>query len=275
MIPLHGNSHPVNRRMPRRHTGQALTEFLVVALALIPLFLLMPMIGKYQDIAHATQMASRYAAFQAFNRNGDTTAGWTPESELADDLRRRFFSNTDAPIKTKDVAGNFLANQNLLWLDPTGEPLISDFANNVKLSFGTGNGATHANGFKSASDGTPFLLKSPLKLESRGIYRTNVTVSLANLPEGLRFYEPFDMLDLSIQRSTSVVINPWSATGPVDVENKIGNAPTIFPAGSLSSVSAGVDAVVSIVDAPGGISGPRLGQLDFWRDVVPQDRLRK
>ena len=35
--------------------GQALTEFLVISLVLISLFLLLPVIGKYQDISHASQ----------------------------------------------------------------------------------------------------------------------------------------------------------------------------------------------------------------------------
>lgn len=275
MIPPLDNRRHVRKNMSRQHTGQALTEFLVVAVALAPLFLLMPMVAKYQDIAHATQMASRYAAFQAFNRNGDTTAGWTPESELADDIRRRFLSNTEAPIKTKDVAGNFLAHHNLFWMDPKGEPLITDFGDKVVLSFGTDNGTKHADGFQGASDGAPFVVGSPLALESRGIYRTNVTVSLANMPEGLKFYEPFDKLDLAIQRSTSLLINPWSARSAADVDNKIANASTIFPAGALSKVSPAIDVAVTLIDLPGGLSGPRLGRLEFWRDVVPQDRLRE
>ena len=101
----------------RPAAGQALTEFLVVALALIPLFLLVPMIAKYQDISHFTQLASRYAAFDAMTRN-DSVSTWKPEAQLADEVRRRFFSNSDAPIKTGDVVGNFDANRNLFWSNP-------------------------------------------------------------------------------------------------------------------------------------------------------------
>lgn len=71
-------------RYPRRQAGQALVEFLAMAAPLLGLFLLMPMIGKYQDIAHATQMASRYAAFDATVHN-DAAGGssrlpnWQPK----------------------------------------------------------------------------------------------------------------------------------------------------------------------------------------------------
>ena len=67
--PVGSSKAAYKRRQLPAQAGQALTEFLVVALALIPLFLLIPMIAKYQDIGHSTQMASRYAAFEATIRN--------------------------------------------------------------------------------------------------------------------------------------------------------------------------------------------------------------
>jgi hypothetical protein len=257
----------------RGQRGQALTEFLVAAVALIPLFLLMPVIAKYQDISHATQMASRYVALEALTRN-DSVSAWKPESQLADEVRRRFFSNADAPIKTLDVAGDFKANQNLFWRDPRDAPLIADFKD-VTVSFGAGNGAAHGDAFGAASDGVPFTpLSGQLQLRARGIYTANVSVKIANLPAGLKFYEPFDKLNLSIARKTSVVIDPWTAQSPAQVEGKILASPTIFPSGDLASISSIVGAAITTVDAPGLLAGPLLGQLDFWRDVVPEDRLK-
>lgn len=94
----------VNRSVPRRSNlecGQALTEFIVLALALIPLFLLIPIIAKYQDIAYATQIASRYVAFDVMTR-ADGNSSSKPQKKLEDEVRRRFFGNSDAPIKTDD-----------------------------------------------------------------------------------------------------------------------------------------------------------------------------
>ena len=255
--------------------GQALTEFLVTAVALVPLFLLMPLIAKYQDIAHSTQMASRYVAFDAFARN-DSVSTWKSESQLADEVRRRFFSNADAPVKTDDVAGDFLANHNLFWRDPNGDVLIQDFGRDVTVSYGAvgTTGTTHAAGFIAASDGTPFVLRDALGLVPRGIYTANVSVKLANMPSGLKFFEPFDTIDLSITRGTSVAIDPWTARSPEQIETKIAADPTIFPVGSLAEISPIVNAGVALVDLPGGLSGPKLGQLEFWRDVVPEDRLK-
>lgn len=256
-----------------KQRGQALTEFLVAAVAVIPLFLLIPVIAKYQDIGNVTQVASRYAAFQAMTRN-DSVSSWQPEDELAREVSRRFFSNPDAPIKSLDAAGNFKAHQNLFWRTPDDKPLIADLNQDVNLSFGHHRGATHADGLSSASDGKPFVLRSQLGLPAKGIYTANVSVKLANLPAGLKFYEPFDAIDLTIARGTSVAIDAWTARDPAHVESRIAASAELFPAAKLAAVSPVVDASVSLIDLPGGFSGPKLGQLQFWRDVVPEDRLR-
>lgn len=263
----------LSKTLSMRQRGQALTEFLAVSVAMIPLFLLMPVIAKYQDVSHSTQMASRYVAFDAITRN-DATGNWKPESQLADEVRRRFFSNADAPVKTSDVAGNFPANRNLFWSDPSGDPLINNFNHDVQISFGFGNHPNQSGAFSSSSDGTPFALHNQLGLQARGIYTANVAVTLANLPGGLMFYEPFDKINLSIARSTSLIFDPWAARDPQQVESRVGGNPEIFPAASLQAVSPIVDAAVTTIDLPGAISGPKLGKLDFWRDVVPEDRLR-
>jgi hypothetical protein len=256
-----------------RQRGQALTEFLVAAVAIVPLFLLIPLVAKYQDISNSTQLASRYVAFEATVRN-DSVNTWKPEIQLQQEVARRFFSNADAPIKTADAAGNFKAHQNLFWRDPIDSPLIRDLGTDVRLSFGPGNSAAHAGAFTGASDGTPFPLHTQLGLPARGIYTANVAVDVANLPTGLRFFQPFDTINLSMRRSTSVVIDAWTAKDPAQVESRIAGSPAIFPSASLASVSPAVDAAVTLIDLPGGLSGPRLGRLDFWRDVVPEDRLR-
>lgn len=259
--------------VPKHQQGQALTEFLAISVAMVPLFLLIPVIAKYQDVSHSTQMASRYVAFEAMNRN-DSMGTWKPENQLADEVRRRFFSNSDAPIKTNDVAGNFPANRNLFWNDPKGDPLIANFNNDVNISFGFNSNPQHNGAFSSTADGTPFPLFSQLGLQARGIYTANVSVTLANLPAGLKFYEPFDQINLVIARSTSLIFDPWAAKDTQQVESRVGSNPAIFPAASLQAISPIVDAAVTIIDAPGLISGPKLGKLDFWRDVVPVDRLK-
>ena len=271
----------------RGQQGQALTEFLVVSLALIPLFLLMPMIAKYQDIAHATQMASRYLAFEATLRN-DGMSTWKPVDQLAGEVRRRFFSNTDAPIKTGDTAGNFMAHQNLFWRDPKGDALIKDIGNDVKISFGSGNSADHNGAFGGTSDGKPFEnlafnYHNELGLQAKGIYTANITVAVANLPSDensyTKSYDEFRNIGLTMTRHTSVLIDSWTARDPGQVESRV-NKPLLFPGNLLAPVKPLTDLAALVMESPKKwpgfctSCGPKLGDLHFWSDVVPADRLK-
>jgi hypothetical protein len=258
-----------------RQRGQALTEFLVVAFALVPLFLLIPVIAKYQDISHATQMASRYVAFDATTRN-DSQSTWKPVSQVADEVRRRFYGTSNAPIKTNDVAGDFKAHQNLFWRDPQGNPLVENFSD-VSVTFGGGNGGNHGDAFSGASDGEPYNYvpvanADSMGLRARGIYTANVSVALANLPEGIKSLEPFNKIDLSIRRHSSVVIDPWAARSPEQTEARFGQ---MVPLNQLlsSGIETMVGAAIRVFEL-NQVTPPKFGRLEQWRDVVPQDRLK-
>lgn len=266
---------------PRNQQGQALTEFLVLAMVLLPLYLLVPMLAKYADIASQADMASRYVAFEAMTRN-DTQNSWKPPEQLAGEVRRRFLGNSDAPIKTGDVAGNFLAHQNLFWRGPGGTALIANFDTDVGVSFGPDHNPAHSDAFSAASDGAPFngvagsstdhRAAAALGLSDRGIYRGNVTVRLANVPEGLKSYEPFDKINLAVTRHTSLLIDGWQAKSPAQVLSRIDNK-KLVPATALRDIAKIVDASVTLAEG-GQLRGPKLGQLDFWSDVVPANRLK-
>lgn len=261
----------VSRRSASRQTGQALTEFIVIALALVPLFLLLPMVGKYQDLVHATQMASRYAAFDATsfgNTNGFNP--WKPPVQLAAEVRRRFYSNAAAPIKTGDVAGEFDANRNLFWRDPWGHALIRNFSD-VGVSFGNDQ-TTQAGGFDVAgSDGAVLFADAGIiGLASPGVYTANVSVSLANLPAGIKSVEPFDKLDLSVGRHTSLLFDPWHSPDTKRTEARVGR---LAPVGAgLATIEPWLKFALVAIDMK-KVKPPGFGDLTPWRDVVPLDRI--
>lgn len=274
--------------------GQALIEFVVIALAIVPLFLLMPVIAKYQDIAHSTVMAGRYLAYDAAIRNPGMSS-WKAPGQQAAEVSRRFFSNSDAPIKTNDTAGNFKANQNLFWSDPKGNALIKDFNADVRVSFGAAQGAAPAAAFSAASDNQPFKgtplpfnVSQALSLESPGIYSANVSVALADFPSSLggftRSYEEFKSIGLTMTRHTSLLLDGWEAKNPQQVESRISDV-KIFPGvlfdTTLKPLATAVSIAVGVMESPKYLPsvcvqdcGPKLGKLSYWRDVVPADRLR-
>ena len=258
----------------RHQQGQALAEFLVMSVAMVPLFLLLPMIGKYQDINHAAQAASRYVAFDATTRNATQSGdGWKPSAQLADEVRRRFFSNADAPIKTGDTAGDFNAHRNLFWRDPFGNPLIGQFSD-VAVSFGL-NAPNQAGGFSAANEGQlfhqiPLANASKLGLQAPGIFTGNVSVNLANLPSGISSIVPFDSIDLSIQRHTSLIFDSWNAQSPQQAENRFGNL--VASTGPIGAVQSVIDRAIPLLEFF-NVDAPQIGNLQLWRDVVPSDRL--
>lgn len=241
--------------------GQALTEFIVIAAALVPLFLLIPVIAKYQDIAHTTQIASRYAAFDSLVRNNSQNTD-KPIDQLQDEVRRRFFSTSDAPVKTKDVAGDFKAHQNLFWRTPDDKPLIENFSDITVMR----SSLPAHDGNISGSMPGPFSFTYGLT----GIGSANINVKLVNLPAGLNFYEPFDRINLSINRGTSVLADGWTGKSPQDVQDRFaGQVPSTKLLPPLSLI---INPTMMLVEP--GVSPPKLGQLDFWQDDVPEDRLR-
>lgn len=251
---------PQPARARRAQAGQALTEFLVVALAIVPLFLLIPMIAKYQDIGHATQMASRYAAFDA-SINNPSTSGAKDPALLAQEVRRRFFSNIDAPIRTNDAAGNFTAHQNAFWRGPTNEPLISDINGvNVNLATAGSPSSLAARGWA----GIFGLSDSPM-------YRGAVSVPLVNLPAGIRSYEPFDRLNLRVDRHTTLLVDGWSARNLDTVRSRVNRMAPAGPA--ISSVAPVLNLPFRSIELF-QVAPPRIGELQRWDDVVPVDRLR-
>jgi hypothetical protein len=277
--PRHGALLPHSEsqfRAPSRHHGQALTEFLLISVAILPLFLLVPLLGKYQDIAASTQLASRYLAFDAVNR--DPGSPPKDELQLAAEVRRRYFGQPDAGITTDDpleANGDPKIPVNLAWTNPHGGPLVSA-ATDVAISFGMANSMHATEGFSPASDGLPFNLvplakASQADLPSRGIFRANVTVPLANLAPGNPLLEPFDRIDLRIARQTSVAINGWTASSPDVVQQRSGKLAAPIPA--LGAVETVLGLAIPVVDLA-SVKPPQFGQLNAWRDVVPADRLQ-
>lgn len=250
----------MKRTSPGRRVqhGQALAEFLVLVVALLPLFLLMPVVAKLQDISLVTQQASRYAAFDGIGRIGGPQ-GEKSSDELAQELRRRFFSVAGAPIKTGDTAGDFEADRNPFWVGPRGEPLLASFAD-VNLSLRAVPGA----------DGVPYTFPATAMGLKSGIRDAQVNVDLARLPSGLAFYRPFDSIDLSLRRHTAVLLDAWDASGSLQVQARVDH-PLIFPGSALASLSPLLDPILLLTEP--GLSPPQLGKLGFWEDLVPQDRL--
>jgi len=270
-MPMHSNT------CMRKQKGQALIEFIYLSLAMVPLFLLMPMIGKYQDVSHATQMASRYVALDAIAHNSASSTGNKTPAVISNEVRQRFFGNSEAFIQATDGQTNVLP-VNPVWRTPFGQRLIASSAD-IQITFGDQDKAwpSPTQGYVGASDRKIFnqqnlsglALADRMGLPSNGMFQANVSVRLANLPNGLSLIEPFNNINLQITRSTVVLHDTWAANNPATVEQR--SAELVPVAQGLRDIESELDLLVQGVDM--GRAGPRFNRLDRWRDMVPGDRI--
>ena len=243
-----------------RQHGQSTVEFVVLSLVLVPLLLAVALIGKYMDLAQTAAVASRYAAFEATVRHASANGGWKSDAELAMEVRRRFFSNSDAPVKTGDAAGDFNAHRNTLWFDHRGDPLLPKFVDNVGVKT------------ERATVAQPFgaFYADALRLPRDNLYTGRVTVAVADVAG----FQPFDALKLSIKRSTTVLVDSWAARGPDMIEDKIkrdgANPLGPFPYKPLEILGGNpvVDLALTLFEY--GAPPPDIGRI--VPDRVPADR---
>ncbi|MFN3543846.1 MAG: hypothetical protein ACK4UX_03235 [Thiobacillus sp.] len=253
------NSVRIIQSAPSRQRGQSTVEFVVLALVLVPLLLAVPLIGKYMDIAHTAAVASRYAAFEGTVRHASAKGGWKTDAELAMEVRRRFFSNSDAPVKTGDAAGDFNAHRNTLWFDHRGDALLPKFVDNVGVKT------------ERAKLSQPFgaIYAAPLGLAQDNLYTGRVSVAVADI----NGFEPFDALGLSIARATTVLADTWAASGPGNVEQRIKNDGW-NPAGPFAHKLTELAAapIKPFLWLEFSTSPPDIGRVE--PDRVPGDRLK-
>jgi hypothetical protein len=235
----------------RRQRGQATTEFVVLALVLVPLFIAVPLVGKYLDLMNASETASRYVAFESVVRN--SVNSWKSDASLSAEVRRRIFSNPDAPIKTGDTAGDFVAHRNPLWTDHTGQPFLETFEQGVQ-----------ANGVLAEKNAIPAaFFKGALKLTEKNLQTGTVTVKLTNVPE----FKPFDELNLQIVRKTVLLSDTWAARDLDDVKSRIEDSIEVYPIGAFKPI------IDPLGNFPTEFNDPKFRVSDFDWDIVPCDRI--
>ena len=236
----------------RRHQiGQSTTEFVVLALVLVPLLLMVPLLGKYLDLMQATETASRYGAFESVVHN--STNRWKSSGELSAETRRRVLGHPEAPVKTGDVAGDFTEHRNPVWTDHTGRPFVSEFDPGVI-----------AIGRAAEKDFLPAApLSSALGLSRKNYQTATVTVQSGLIPE----LPPFDTLKVTITRRVALLSDTWAAKDASQVRSRISSSASVYPVTLLTPILEPIGLLhTTVLD-------PALEVGDFDWDVVPCDRL--
>lgn len=196
----------------RRSSGQAIVEFLVSCLVMIPLFLLIPLLGKYIDMKQTTIAASRKLAFECTVRYDDC-ADLSANASFADEIRTRFFAGTDQELVSNDKPSDDVAvaaETNPFWTDRKGAALLEKFSDvGVKadakdLTLG-GSSAVGILGFAPEQFGLDL---------KKGLFDARVQVQIAGGQTATDFMSQLDSLKVKMQFHTTVLTNSWAAKGP-------------------------------------------------------------
>lgn len=122
----------------QRQRGQSMTEFVVsAAFVLVPLFIIIPVVGKYIDMKLNTVQAARYVAWEYsahYAEHWDRPAGFGALTSARRPVKsvgrvekeaiRRFYSDTAVPVDTNtDRTGYRPTDRNGLWVYHNGLPM--------------------------------------------------------------------------------------------------------------------------------------------------------
>jgi len=279
-----------NRRLPRE-TGQALVEFLIAAtLVLIPMFLIVPLLGKYMDMKATAIQAARYAAWErtVWFGHADWSAAQKTDIQIQQEIQRRFFSDA-ATAKLQDADKNSTgwagSGPKPLWRDRAGNPMLVTYNSNVTQAGVRGETPGLINEvldpIVSAISFVGGILGAAFVLDMDSLYTSSVNVqtvqtrpirqAFGTMP-GLQTFQGVTPL---FSEKNVLIANGWSARGSAQVKTQTeGLTPTSFLQRSPLSDILTIIQWVSVAFAPElNPDNLKLGG-EVKPDVVPDDRLR-
>ena len=271
-----------------RQSGQAMTEFvLAAALFLIPVFLIVPLLGKYIDMKGTAVMGARYAAWERtvwYGGNSASVTTWPgadkSDAEIGNEVRGRIFSDRsgsdDTGISADDKSGSTWAGQGRkqAWSNRDGGAMLANYdsvARAMENRDTPGIANDVLNLLVTVADAI-----GPFTLEMKGLYAATVSVTANTLPIGMTLYDDpgqaFNPGSLTFSDTNVILSNTWSANGAAHVKSQTGgltptsifNNPVIKTIWDIARIALGV------------VAAPELLFLEIGKiepDVVPPDRL--
>ncbi len=270
-----------NATRNRQH-GQAMSEFVITGvLFLIPVFLLVPVFGKYLDMKSQAVLGARYAAWERTVWYGGTSASvdWPGAAKSADEIgnevRQRVFSEGAGIASSDKSAGSFGGSGvKTGWYNRDGSSMLADY-NAVAQS--TENRDTPG----IANDVLNLLVTvadaiGPFNLEMKGLEVADVSVTASTLPIDMSLNgdatKSFNPGPLTFSDRSAVLSNTWAANGASHVKSQTqGLTPTSIFQNPVVKVIWDVARITL-----GVIAAPELLFLEIGKvepDVVPPDRL--
>lgn len=265
----------------RIQRGQALTEFIVVAaLFLVPMYFLIPMVGKYVDMKGAAVQGARYAAWERTVYFGGSTAsdGWPgidkSDAAIRNEVRQRVFGESTKIATADRNAGAWSSNgYKTGWRNRDGTGMLPSY-NAVTQSMSQSDSPGYANMALKVVVTVADAL-GPFQLEMEGLHAADVSVSAYTKPINFSWdgdpAKAFNPGTLAFSDRNVVLVNTWSANGRDHVKKQTqGLTPT-----GIFQTTAG-EIILTLVKAVVGVAMPEIWFLELGKiepDIVPEDRL--
>jgi hypothetical protein len=274
----------------RSHTGQAMVEFLIVStLVLVPLFLAVPLLGKFLDLKSTAIQAARYAAWErtVWYGGSDWSAGSKDDAMIQREIRQRFFSNT-ATNKLQAGDGNMAGwdgGPKPLWRDRAGNPMLvnydSDVAQATPASSTPGTLNDILTPVVEVIDTVDKILGAEFKLHMNSLYKASVSVQtqptrpIRQVLGGTASLETFSGVAPLFNETNVMVANGWNANGPDHVKKQVeGLTPTSVAQRDPVKTALEVIQYFTAIIAPELMPDHLKLGGEIQPDVVPGDRLK-
>lgn len=265
--------------------GSAMTEFAVLCLVMVPMFSIMPLLGKVSDMNQTTIQASRFAAWERTVHDEEEKS----DDRLAVEVSNLFFSRPDEMVRTNEdlLTGN--DHENNLWsgygvVDSKQNRLLAADGSGLKSYVETSNESLPGvvSGTLTGGINTVISAMADLNsgatwdLEENGLYvakvgtnvNSNVFLSGAKDCSNSENDEVF----ACIRRRNAILVDSWASSDSEQVKSRV---KALVPTGAFSPI-ANLTKVMSI--APfmkefGKLDEDAFGYVD--PDVLPPDRYGK
>lgn len=259
-----------------------MTEFVVVAvLVLLPLYILIPVLGKYIDMKGAAIQGARYIAFERTVYFGGNTSSvkWPgadkTDAELENEMRMRVMTS-GSPIRSTDKDAGTWSTTGFRdnWKNRDGSRMLANY-DSVKRA---GGSQEDAPGIVNMGLGALVKVADAIgsfTLEMKGLHSASVSITPSTLPINMSWdgdpAKQFNPSALTFIDHVAVLGNAWSTPGNGHVKKQTQG---LTPTSVLDS--PGVKDAFTAVRIAMAPAAPEILFLELGKiepDVVPPDRL--
>lgn len=259
--------------------GQAMTEFsIAAAFVLVPLFLMVPMMGKFLDMKASAIQASRYAAWErtAWHGNSTWAEGEKSDIEIETEIKRRFFSDTaQAALKSTDMSAA-AAEIKPMWNDHAGTSMLDTSRASQSTGQTPGSMNKVLRPIVDALDMIGYVTGARFSLDMNSQYTSTVNMKTADTPAINRLTggASFGFSAPNFETKHVLVANGWSANGPDFVKKQTEGLAilSLFQRSPVKEVMFFVQTVAGTFVTELSTGSLKLGG-EILPDYVPPDRL--